>query len=150
MRYLAEVISPTQIAVWFIADEDVVHIPDGMYMLYGQLDYPVLPKPVIFEAKLAPKDHFRMEGIDLDIQWWKEVLKMAPPFEYVCEIDFRCPTEGRESKLCAALETKQPLAVQTCELTDTIKTKIVKQFEPIKYCFWTVHYVSKELLIGTI
>src|SRR6185369_4013046 len=85
MRFLADIVSSTKIAVWMLHDNDVQDLNDGVYEVVGFLARPVLPDPtfmLLCQRPIAPESHFQPQNYNAN-------PGLRPPFRWFCKPHIR-------------------------------------------------------------
>lgn len=174
LRYLAEIVSPEEIAVWFISHEDTIGISDGIYKLIGQTNTEtLLPNPNIIQYGFGCSYDFRQYDYVSKINFWLR-QGMPPPYECTCPPTFTSiggtPIDPRTCLLTQILcnfnrydlpdylrikyepyySNVLDIKTYSNDITDTIKDNIIKTFDDYKYKFEHEHAVYKCLVIGTV
>jgi hypothetical protein len=161
MRFIAEVISVSEIAVWVVEDGYIGDLHDGMYTLVGIVQSPLFPnyKTIAFESKNQDK-HFVFQDYDKLITDWNNGLVNGqpppqPPASWVLRphlislSTFSSPPSKLPCFAALAIH-KYLLPVEEVTFTKELQDSIKKQFSENKYTFSGNHGDTKAILIGTI
>jgi hypothetical protein len=150
MRYIAEIISTEEIAIWVVEDGYVGEMKDGMYSFIGRVKSPILPDHVSIEYKNKGKEHFKPQDYENLLRVWNSQSPKPPqpPFPWIAFPNFspscRLPLFGLMAIHNYSLPTVQ------IELTDKLKESIKQQFNECQFAFDSYHGDTKAILIGTI
>lgn len=154
MKFLAEVISNQEIAVWFVQDTYIGETKDGIYKLIGRIRSPLFPNYMSIEYKNGAEKHFKVRDYEALLNFWQHPTKrpfkpQQPPFELVCLPHLR-PSTSKIPIFIPLATHGYPITVEKVELTDTLKETIKQQFIADKNTFDGYHSDTRAILIGTI
>lgn len=153
MKFLAEVISTEEIAVWFADDAYVGNMTDGMYSLIGRIRSPLFPDYVSIEYKNEGKEHFKVLDYEKLIKEWNETLcngqpPPPPPAPWICKPHFS--PSCKLPPFCLMIMYQQPMPLEKVVLTESLKEIIKQQFINNKNTFDNYHGDTKAILLGTV
>jgi hypothetical protein len=154
MRFIAEIISAKEIAVWIVSEAYVHGLEDGMYRFIGRLQSPIFPnyKSIPFETKNHDHEyHFQDRDYDSLIKQWDN-LHCSPPLTWTLSPFLESTFSHCEKLPCFAILAvyKETIPTQNVVLNKKIEDDIKKQFSDSEYTFLSHHGVGKAILIGTI
>lgn len=158
MRFIAEVISVSEIAVWFVEDGYVGELKDGMYTLVGRLQSPLFPSYRSIPSESKNQDtHFVLQDYDKLIAHWNSTLvngqpPASPPASWVLRPHLVSPSFSSVKVPCfvTLAEAKYLLPVEEAPFGKELQDDIKKQFSEHKYTFSGNHGDTKAILIGTL
>jgi len=149
MKYIAEIISPEEIGVWFLEDGWVKEMKDGLHEIIGHSKTPIMSDPVCIEYKTDSIKYFKTVDYTIKIKEWEKMNPEQPPWNWICRTHI--PGDNTYCAFTACIMSNQPIPHEKYELTSELSTYIKEQFtKNIKYNFTDTHNIYKVILLGTI